>query len=73
MITVPAKAAKKMRIIFDNKDTGIYHNVAIYTADGKPVFNGKPVPKGIVDYDLQPPPPGTYQFLCDFHAIDHEG
>jgi plastocyanin len=67
VITVPAKASK-IRIVFDNKDTGTYHNVAVYTSDGKPLFNGKPVPKGIVDYDLAPPPPGTYRFLCDFHA-----
>ena len=71
-ITVPAKASK-FRIVFVNKDTGTYHNVAVYTTDGKPLFNGKPVPKGKVAYDLTPPPPGTYQFLCDFHASIMKG
>ena len=71
-ISVPAKA-KQLEIVFHNKDTGTYHNVAIYTADGKPVFNGKPVPKGIVKYQVQKPAPGTYTFLCDFHASIMKG
>jgi plastocyanin len=71
-ITVPAKA-KMLEIVFDNKDTGTYHNVAIYTTDGKPVFNGKPVPKGIVKYQVPAPAAGTYTFLCDFHASIMKG
>ena len=71
-IVVPA-GARKLRIVFKNDDVGTYHNVAIYTADGKPVFNGKPVPGGRANHDVIPPPPGTHAVLCDFHPTIMKG
>jgi len=71
-ITVPAKA-KKFEVVFDNKD-GIYHNVAFYKLDGTPIFNGKPLPKGVEKFEVTAlPPPGKYEFLCDFHATLMKG
>jgi plastocyanin len=52
---------------FDNLDRGTYHNFAVYTTDGKPVFAAKPVAEGRVIFDLTINDPGRYTFVCDFH------
>ncbi|HVF75867.1 MAG TPA: cupredoxin domain-containing protein [Acidimicrobiales bacterium] len=70
-LVVPGNA-EKVKIDFTNSDPGIYHNVAIYDgvdADAKPLFNGVGF-TGIDNqtYELKPPPPGTYIFVCDFHV-----
>ena len=72
-ITVAAKA-KKFEVVFDNKDVGIYHNVAFYKLDGTPIYNGKPVPKGIEKFEVTTlPAPGKYEFVCDFHPSIMKG
>ena len=60
-------------VVFRNRDTGTFHNVAFYaqTADGgqgRPLFNGQPIDRGQITYHPQAPPAGTYLFACDFHA-----
>jgi plastocyanin len=63
-------AGTDVEVKFHNFDAGTYHNVAFYTstaADRKPLFNGKPIPDGSVDYKPHTPAPGTYAFICDFH------
>jgi len=66
-----AKAGEKTLIEFKNGDD-VYHNVAIYKAEGadvKPVFNGEGFRgKDSRTYEFTAPPPGTYVFVCDFHA-----
>ena len=68
---------------FKNLDDGIYHNVALYEAEpgegdelvqGKPVFNGRPIPSGEVDYEFEAPEEaGTYLYVCDFHVLSMRG
>ena len=67
-IQFPADA--DIEIKFRNFDAGTYHNVAFYTSTepgAKPLYNGKPVPDGNIDYKAHTPGPGTYKFVCDFH------
>jgi plastocyanin len=63
-IVVPA--AKTVRVDFANDDT-IFHNFAVYTTDGKPVFAGRPVNHREEVLEMKIPAPGTYTFVCDFH------
>ena len=64
-----APAGAPFTINFDNKDTGVAHNVAIHDASGKEIFKGSrssPVRRP------SPTPcrrsrPGTYQFVCSVH------
>ena len=59
---------KKFAVQFTNKDSGIYHDVAVYTEEGKPVVAGQPiagVKKTKYEWNI---PPGKYTFRCDFHA-----
>lgn len=68
---ITAKAGEKTVVEFENRDD-VYHNFAIYTAEGspaKPVFNGEGFPgEGSRTYEFTAPAPGTYVFVCDFHA-----
>ena len=66
IIAFPAN--KDVELTFTNLDTGTFHNVAIYTEDNKPVFNGKPIDHGSHLYTFHTPGPGTYRYVCDFHA-----
>ena len=72
-ITVPAGAA--VTINFDNKDTGISHNFALYqtgsnsgSATGT-IFQGKLItgPQTTVYTFTAPATAGTYFFRCDVH------
>ncbi len=62
-----------MTINFNNKDTGIPHNVSVYqkTTDGqiKTVFIGDTIngPSTIVYHFTAPAAPGSYFFQCDVH------
>jgi plastocyanin len=65
-----------VQIVFTNRDTGTYHNVAFYTStdpDRKPLYSGKPIPEGRIDYKAHTPPAGTYAFICDFHPTTMTG
>ena len=60
-------------VVFRNRDTGVFHNVAFYAQNpdggqGRALFNGQPIDRGQVTYHPPTPPPGSYLFACDFHA-----
>jgi plastocyanin len=62
---------REASIVFDNRDGGTYHNIAVYTerSGGSPVWNGQPVQgvKKITYNQVFNVAPGTYTFRCDFH------
>jgi plastocyanin len=68
-ISVPAGA--EVTINFDNKDSGIPHNFAVYesSAAKKVVFKGKVItgPKKITYTFTAPKQAGDYYFRCDVH------
>jgi len=67
MQTLPGKPFK---IDFDNKDSGIDHNIAIFTNASMTtnLFRGALVQgAATVTYSVAPLPPGTYYFHCDVH------
>ncbi|MFN2545092.1 MAG: cytochrome c oxidase subunit II [Actinomycetota bacterium] len=65
-----APAKQPFTIDFDNQDSGVPHNVAIYTDDSaaKALFTGDIV-TGVkkVPYQVDPLPAGSYFFRCDVH------
>jgi plastocyanin len=65
-LTVPA--GKPFTLAFDNKDSGIPHDVAIHDASGAELFKGEIImgPKVIV-YQVPAIPAGTYTFVCSVH------
>ena len=70
-ISIPAGA--NVTLNFNNKDSGIPHNVAVYQkmADGqvKPIFIGDTIngPSTIVYHFVAPAVQGSYLFQCDVH------
>lgn len=73
---VETESGSEVHISFQNYDTGTYHNVAVYeqgqggdgATQGAPVFNGKPIPSGHIDYKFKAPiEAGSYLYVCDFH------
>ncbi len=68
-ITVPAGAEVTMN--FDNQDSGVPHNVAIYSDESKSeeIYKGEVItgPKKTVYMFTAPSEPGTYYFQCDIH------
>jgi plastocyanin len=68
-ITVPA--CSKVTVNFDNKDSGIPHNFAVYTNSEAttPIFKGEIItgPKTITYTFTAPCTPGDYYFRCDVH------
>lgn len=71
---VVVAAGKPLTLTFDNKNTGVPHNVAIYDGPslGKTLFAGEIVtgPKQIV-YNVPALPAGSYYFNCQVHANMH--
>ncbi len=68
-ITVPA--GSQVTIIFNNNDSGVRHNVAVYTDSNATtlILRGTPITgPGTTRYSfIAPTEPGTYFFRCDFH------
>jgi plastocyanin len=68
-ITVPAGAA--VTINFNNKDSGVPHNFALYTNSSATtsIFEGAVItgPKTITYTFKAPSTPGSYFFRCDIH------
>lgn len=62
---------KASQIVFDNRDGGTYHDIAVYSQvqGGTTYWAGEPVrgPEKIVYRHTFDMPPGTYVFRCDFH------
>ncbi|HXF72300.1 MAG TPA: cupredoxin domain-containing protein, partial [Actinomycetota bacterium] len=71
-----AHAGRPFRIVFDNGDEGVPHNVAVYAdpAGTEQLFSGEPVTgPGSATYRVGPLDPGTYLFRCDFHPTQMRG
>ena len=68
-ITVPACSA--VTVIFDNQDSGIPHNFAVYTNSEAttPIYQGAIItgPKTTTYTFTAPCTPGDYWFRCDVH------
>jgi len=67
-IELPAGAPSTIH--FENNDSGIQHNIAIFTDSslGTNLFRGEIVTgPAAVDYRIPPLEPGTYYFHCDVH------
>lgn len=68
--TVTAPAGVSFQIVFENKDPGTPHNVAIHQGDanGAELFKG-PVFNGVETrtYDVPPLDAGAYAFVCTVH------
>jgi cytochrome c oxidase subunit II len=63
-----AAASAPFTIHFDNRDTGINHDVDILDGSGKKVFDGKDFPgPAAQDYGVGPLPAGSYKFECSIH------
>lgn len=63
-------AVKPLKLAFDNKQTGVPHNVGIYdsSARTKEIFTGKVITgPASVTYDVPPLKAGSYYFQCDIH------
>lgn len=64
-------ANREVKVEFSNEDEEIFHNVSVYEGEGpqsRPIFNGRPITGGEEVYELRTPRPGSYRFVCDFHA-----
>ncbi|KAF5035146.1 MAG: cupredoxin domain-containing protein [Methanoculleus sp.] len=74
-ITVPAGA--KVTVDFDNEDSGIPHNFAVYTnsAATEKIFVGDIItgPAKTTYTFTAPSKPGTYYFRCDVHPEQMNG
>jgi plastocyanin len=74
-ITVPAGAA--VRINFNNQDSSVPHNFALYDDEGatKKFFVGDLItgPRTTVYSFIAPSVPGIYHFQCDPHASFMKG
>lgn len=67
-ISLPADTAST--IVFDNRDAGVQHNIAIYEDDtlATVLFKGELVTgPAKVEYQIPPLPAGEYFFHCDVH------
>jgi plastocyanin len=65
-ITVPA--AKPFTLAFDNKDSGVPHNVELKDAGGAVVFKGDIVTgPAVTVYHVPALPAGQYAFVCSVH------
>lgn len=74
--SLTAQANVPFQIQFDNQDTGVAHNVAIYggSSPTNNLFRGTIVNgPGQATYDVPALPPGTYQFQCDVHPTQMKG
>ncbi len=74
-ITVPAGA--NVIINFDNQDSGVAHNFAVYTdsSASTAIFKGDVItgPKMTTYTFIAPTTPGTYFFRCDVHPTTMTG
>lgn len=65
----------KVRVAFNNEDTGVPHNLGIYDKEGgTELFKGDIVtgPKKVT-YEFTAPAPGEYYFQCDVHPTQMSG
>ncbi|WP_235808234.1 PQQ-dependent sugar dehydrogenase [Methanoculleus horonobensis] len=69
--TIPVPAGANVTMVFYNQDTGIPHNVAVYTdsSAAEAIFVGDIItgPDQVTYTFTAPEEPGTYYFRCDVH------
>jgi plastocyanin len=74
-ITVPA--GSNVTVNFDNQDSNVRHNFAVYdsAAMKETIFKGELIsgPKTVTYTFDAPAKPGTYRFQCDPHAAKMNG
>ncbi|MFN8630564.1 MAG: cupredoxin domain-containing protein [Chloroflexota bacterium] len=71
-LTAPADTA--FTIHFDNKDSGLPHDILIKDSAGKTVFSGDMVTgPTAVDYQVPALAAGTYTFTCSIHPTTMNG
>jgi plastocyanin len=66
---ITAKAGEARLVEFRNEDE-VLHNIAVYEGEGEaapPLFNGRPIVEGEVEYEIEIDKPGDFRFVCDFH------
>jgi len=71
-----AHAGRPFRIVLENADAGVPHNVGIYAdaAGTEPLFTGDEVRgPGTATYRVPALEAGTYLFRCDFHPQQMRG
>jgi plastocyanin len=70
-------ANKPTTLTFDNQDSGVTHNIAIYKSSSdltSPLFRGDAVTgPNSAPYKLPALKPGTYYFQCDYHPTTMNG
>ena len=75
--TITVQAGVNVTIAFDNKDSGMPHNFAVYEsrAATNVIFRGETItgPKTINYQFTTPTTPGTYFFRCDVHPTAMTG
>jgi len=75
--TIIVTAGAKVILIFNNKDTGILHNFALYTnsSASQSIFQGQTItgPNTITYTFTAPSTTGTYFFRCDVHPTQMTG
>ncbi len=66
-ITIPA--GKPFTLAFDNRDSGVPHDVVIKEAGGAVIYKTDPLLTGpaVVVYDVPAIPAGQYTFVCTVH------
>ena len=69
-----ASANHPFTVSFDNKDSGVPHNVNILSASGSSLFKGQIITgSNSVSYHVGALKPGTYTFRCDVHPDAMQG
>jgi plastocyanin len=69
-------AGQVARITFTNLDTGVLHNIAVYTSNpgGTPIWTGAPIRGNRqITYQTVFQKAGTFAFRCDFHPTAMTG
>jgi plastocyanin len=68
--TIDLPADTETTITFDNQDSGVQHNIAIFTDDtlSEDLFRGDVITgPDTIDYPIPPLEAGEYYFHCDVH------
>ena len=74
--TLSAPASARFDLAFDNQDTGVPHNIAIYTNSSAStvLFRGATFAGSRTEtYRVPALPPGTYFYRCDVHPAQMTG